>query len=42
MSAAHQHFNRIYYVVQTWLGHDLELQLLVLLTCAIVFNLLMI
>nr|CAI5852294.1 unnamed protein product [Callosobruchus analis] len=24
--AAHQHFNRVYYQVQTWLGHDLEPQ----------------
>lgn len=25
-AAAHQHFNRVYYQVQTWLGHDLEPQ----------------
>nr|CAI5846711.1 unnamed protein product [Callosobruchus analis] len=25
-SSAHQHFNRVYYQVQTWLGHDLEPQ----------------
>nr|CAI5823825.1 unnamed protein product [Callosobruchus analis] len=24
--AAHQHFNRVYYQVQTWLGYDLEHQ----------------
>lgn len=23
-TAAHQHFNRVYYQVQTWLGHDLK------------------
>lgn len=23
-AAAHQHFNRVYYQVQTWLGHDFE------------------
>ncbi|GBP08120.1 hypothetical protein EVAR_2915_1 [Eumeta japonica] len=25
-AAAHQHFERVYYQVQTWLGHDLEPQ----------------
>lgn len=25
-AAAHQHFQRVYYQVQTWLGHDLEPQ----------------
>ncbi|GBP05331.1 hypothetical protein EVAR_61630_1 [Eumeta japonica] len=25
-AAAHQHFNRVYYQVQIWLGHDLEPQ----------------